>query len=222
MKTIIRLIARELAVVLRSRSEFIYPLAFFVIVTVLFPLAVTPIPNQLAFIAPGVVWVAALLSILLSLNNFYQADFIDGSLEQILLSDVSAYAVCVAKVTANWLVTGLPLVIICPLIGFLFNLDSQTNWVAMLALLFGTPTLCFIGAIGMSLIVRLRNGAVLLTLLVLPLYIPVLIFGSSAIAKASINQPYLGEMAILLALLILAAWLAPLAASAAMKISLNE
>jgi len=206
MKTIIRLIARELAVVLRSRSEFIYPLAFFVIVTVLFPLAVTPIPNQLAFIAPGVVWVAALLSILLSLNNFYQADFIDGSLEQILLSDVSAYAVCVAKVTANWLVTGLPLVIICPLIGFLFNLDSQTNWVAMLALLFGTPTLCFIGAIGMSLIVR----------------IPVLIFGSSAIAKASINQPYLGEMAILLALLILAAWLAPLAASAAMKISLNE
>jgi heme exporter protein B len=222
MKTLNALIKRELAVVLRSRSEFVYPLAFFVIVTVLFPLSVIPSPNQLAFVAPGVLWVAALLSILLSLNHFYQADFVDGSLEQILLSDVSAYSVCLAKVLANWLVSGLPLVVICPVIGVLFGLDQTTNLVAMLVLLIGTPTLCFIGAIGMSLIVGLRNGGVLLTLLVLPLYIPVLIFGSSAVAKAAISQPYMGEVALLLALLVLASWLAPLAASAAMKISLEQ
>lgn len=215
------LIKRELSVVLRSQSEFVYPLAFFIIVTSLFPLAVTPDPVQLAFLAPGVIWVAALLSILLSLNGFYQADFEEGSLEQLLLTGVSANSMVLAKSIANWLVTGLPLVIIAPLIGVLFNMDLQANWIALLSLLVGTPSLCLIGSIGMCLTLGLRNGGVLLTLLVLPLFIPVLIFGASAVKAASIGVNYSGQIAILAALLILSIMLAPHAGAAAMKISID-
>ena len=218
---LISLIKREISIVLRSRSEFVYPLAFFVIVTSLFPLAVTPDPVQLAFLAPGIIWVAALLSILLSLNGFYQADFEEGGLEQLLLAGISGSNIVMAKSIANWLVTGLPLVIVAPLIGVLFNMDIQANGIAMLSLFFGTPTLCFIGSIGMCLTLGLRNGGVLLTLLILPLFIPVLIFGASAVQAASIGIDYSGQLAILGALLILSIMLAPLAGSAAMKISIN-
>ncbi len=215
------LIKREISVVLRSQSEFVYPLAFFVIVTSLFPLAVTPDPVQLAFMAPGIIWVAALLSILLSLNGFYQADFEEGGLEQLLLAGVSGSSIVMAKSIANWLVTGLPLVIVAPLIGVLFNMDIQLNGIAMLSLFLGTPTLCFIGSIGMCLTLGLRNGGVLLTLLILPLFIPVLIFGASAVQAVSIGLDYSGHLAILGALLILSIMLAPMAAAAAMKISIN-
>ena len=215
------LIKREISVVLRSQSEFIYPLAFFVIVTSLFPLAVTPDPVQLAFLAPGIIWVAALLSILLSLNGFYQADYEEGGLEQLLLAGVSGSNIVFAKSVANWLVTGLPLVIVAPLIGVLFHMDIQANGVAMLSLFLGTPTLCFIGSIGMCLTLGLRNGGVLLTLLILPLFIPVLIFGASAVQAASIGIDYSGQLAILGALLILSIILAPHAGAAAMKISIN-
>ena len=215
------LIKREIAVVLRSQSEFVYPLAFFVIVTSLFPLAVTPDPVQLAFIAPGVLWVAALLSILMSLNGFYQADFEEGGLEQLLVCGVSGHQIVMAKSIANWVASGLPLVIIAPLIGYLFNLDGQGIKIAIVSLLVGTPVLSLIGSIGMCLTLGLRNGGVLLTLLVLPLFIPVLIFGSSAVQAASLGLPYTGQLAILLALLILSLLLAPFAGSAAMKISID-
>jgi len=218
---LISLIKREISVVLRSQSEFVYPLAFFVIVTSLFPLAVTPDPVQLAFLAPGIIWVAALLSILLSLNGFYQADFEEGGLEQLLLAGVSGSNIVIAKSVANWLVTGLPLVIVAPLIGVLFHMDIQANGVAMLSLFLATPTLCFIGSIGMCLTLGLRNGGVLLTLLILPLFIPVLIFGASAVQAASIGIDYSGQLAILGALLILSIILAPYAGAAAMKISIN-
>jgi len=218
---IFSLIKREISVVLRSRSEFVYPLAFFVIVTSLFPLAVTPDPNQLAFIAPGVIWVAALLSILLSLNGFYQADYEEGGLEQLLLSGVSGSSIVVAKSVANWFVTGLPLVIVAPLIGVSFNVDAHSNWIAMVSLLLGTPSICFIGSIGMCLTLGLRNGGVLLTLLVLPLFIPVLIFGASAVGAASIGVNYSGQLAILGALLIFSIMVAPFAGAAAMKISID-
>ena len=221
MSLVLSLIKREISVVMRSQSEFIYPLAFFVMVTTMFPLAVTPEPLQLAFIAPGVIWVAALLSLLLSLHAFYQADYDDGSLEQLLLSGVSGYSIIVAKSIANWMVTGLPLVLIAPVIGVLLNLSSEANWVAMLALALGTPSLCFIGAIGMSLTLGLRNGGVLLTLLVLPLFIPILIFGASTVEAASVGRPYLGQLAVLGAALLLSAVFAPYAASAAMKISID-
>jgi len=221
MSQLSSLIKREISVVLKSQSEFVYPLAFFVIVTSLFPLAVTPDPVQLAFLAPGIIWVAALLSILLSLNSFYQADFEEGGLEQLLLAGVSGANIVIAKSVANWIVTGLPLVIVAPLIGVLFNMDWQANWVAMLSLFLGTPTLCFIGSIGMCLTLGLRNGGVLLTLLVLPLFIPVLIFGTSAVQAASTALNYNGQLAILGALLILTIMLAPFAGSAAMKISID-
>lgn len=221
MKILVSLIKRELAVVIRSHSEFIYPLAFFVMVTTMFPLAVTPEPIQLAFIAPGVIWVAALLSLLLSLQAFYQTDYEDGSLEQLLLSGISGYTIVTAKATANWIVTGLPLVLIAPIIGVSLNLSAEANWIAMLALILGTPSLCFIGAIGMTLTLGLRNGGVLLTLLVLPLFIPVLIFGASCVEAASVGRPYIGQLAVLAAALILSTLFAPLAASAAMKVSIN-
>lgn len=221
MSQLTSLIKRELCVVIRSQSEFIYPLAFFIIVTSLFPLAVTPEPLQLAFIAPGVIWVAALLSLLLSLQAFYQTDFDDGSLEQLLLTGVSGYTIVMAKSIANWVVTGLPLVIIAPLMGALLNLSAEANWAAVLALVLGTPSLCLIGSIGMSLTLGLRNGGVLLTLLVLPLFIPVLIFGSATIEAASLGQSFLAQISVLLALLVLSAFFAPLAAAAAMKISID-
>jgi heme exporter protein B len=217
----IALIKRELAVVFRSKNEFIYPVAFFVIVTSLFPLAVTPDPVQLAFIAPGVIWVAALLSILLSLNGFYQPDYEEGGLEQLLLAGVSGTQIVATKSLANWLVTGLPLVIMAPLIGVLFNLDGRAIGVAFVSLLIGTPSLCFIGSIGMCLTLGLRNGGVLLTLLILPLFIPVLIFGALAVQAASLNDGVTGQLAVLGAMLILSIMLSPLAGSAAMKIAID-
>jgi len=218
---LLSLIKREISVVMRSQSEFVYPLAFFVIVTSLFPLAVTPDPVQLAFIAPGVIWVAALLSILLSLNGFYQADYEEGGLEQLILAGVSGSNIVFAKSIANWVVTGLPLVLVAPIIGFLFNMDVYANGIAMLSLFLGTPSLCFIGSIGMCLTLGLRNGGVLLTLLVLPLFIPVLIFGASSIGAASIGVNYSGQLAILGALLIFSIMVAPFAGAAAMKISID-
>ncbi len=215
------LIKRELSVVFKSQSEFVYPLAFFIIVTSLYPLAVTPDPVQLAFLAPGIIWVAALLSILLSLNSFFQADFEEGGLEQLLLAGVSGYSIVIAKSFSNWLVTGLPLVVAAPLIGVLFNMDFQANWVALISLLLGTPSLCFIGSIGMCLTLGLRNGGVLLTLLILPLFTPVLIFGASAVHAASIGLDYSGQLAILGALLVMSVMLAPIAGAAAMKISID-
>ena len=220
-RQITRLIKREISVVLRSQSEFVYPLAFFVIVTSLFPLAVTPDPVQLAFLAPGIIWVAALLSILMSLNGLYQADYEEGGLEQLLLAGVSGSNIVIAKSLANWLVTGLPLMMIAPLIGVLFHMESEANIIAVVSLLLGSVSLCFIGSIGMCLTLGLRNGAVLLTLLVLPLYIPVLIFGASAVQAASVGLAYDGQIAILAALLILSIMLAPLAGAAAMKISID-
>jgi len=218
---LLSLIRREISVVFRSQSEFIYPLAFFVIVTSLFPLAVTPDPAQLAFIAPGVIWVAALLSIMLSQNSFYQADFEEGGLEQLLLAGISGSTLVMAKSTANWLVTGLPLVVTAPLIGFLFHISVEANGVAMLSLLMGTLSLSFISSIGMCLTLGLRNGGVLLTLLVLPLFVPVLIFGTSAVNAVSMGESYTGQLAILAALVIGSVMLAPLAGSAAMKISID-
>lgn len=215
------LIRRELAVVIKSRSEFIYPLAFFVIVTSLFPLAVTPDPVQLAFIAPGVIWVAALLSILMSFNGFYQQDYDEGGLEQLLISGVSGANIVLSKSIANWIVTGLPLILIAPVLGVLFNMNPIANLVTMLSLLIGIPSLCLIGSIGMCLTLGLRNGGVLLTLLVLPLFIPVLIFGASAVQAASTGLNFSGQLAILLALLIFSLLLAPFAGAAAIKVSIE-
>ncbi|MDU6410607.1 MAG: heme exporter protein CcmB [Yersiniaceae bacterium] len=218
---VVTLIRRELKTAFRNRAEILNPLWFFLIVITLFPLGIGPEPQLLARIAPGVVWVAALLASLLSLERLFRDDLLDGSLEQLLLLP-SPLAVTVAgKVCAHWLVTGLPLLLLSPLVALLLSLDFTTWRAVALTLLLGTPTLSFIGAIGAALTVGLRKGGVLLSLLVLPLSIPVLIFASGAIQAAANGMAIDGYLAILGAMLAGSLTLAPFAAAAALRISVH-
>ncbi|MEZ3499324.1 heme exporter protein CcmB [Pantoea sp. KPR_PJ] len=217
----LRVIQRELRTAFRSRAEVINPLWFFLIVITLFPLGIGPEPQQLARIAPGVVWVAALLSSLLALERLFRDDYLDGSLEQLLLLPAPLPVTVLGKVIAHWLVTGLPLILLSPLAALLLSLDFN-SWLAMaLTLLLGTPTFSFLGAIGVALTVGVRRGGVLLSLLVLPLAVPVLIFASAAIDAASQGLPISGYLAILGAMLAASATLAPFATAAALRIALH-
>jgi len=217
----IKVLRRELKIAFRKSAEIINPLWFFIIVITLFPLGLGPEPKLLARIAPGIVWVAALLSSLLSLERLFRDDYLDGSLEQLLLLPTPLTLTVLAKVCAHWVVTGLPLLIISPLVALLLSLDFDTWKAVALTLLLGTPTLSFIGAIGVALIVGLRKGGVLLSLLVLPLYIPVLIFSTGAIDAASMAMPISGYLAILGAMLAGSVTLAPFATATALRISVN-
>lgn len=169
----------------------------------------------------GVVWVAALLAALLSLERLFRDDFQDGALEQAMLTPLPLSVVVLAKVTAHWLLTGLPLILISPLLAILLSFDSSTWLAVVLTLLLGTPTLSFIGAIGVALTVGLQKGGVLLSLLVLPLFIPVLIFATSAIDAAALGMPYNGQLAILAAMLMGSMTLTPFAISAALRVSVH-
>lgn len=216
-----RVIQRELKIAFRSGAEVINPLWFFLIVITMFPLGIGPEPQQLARIAPGVAWVAALLASLLALERLFRDDFLDGSLEQLLLLPTPLPVTVLGKVIAHWLITGLPLILLSPLAALLLSLDFA-GWRAMaLTLLLGTPTLSFLGAIGTGLTVGLRRGGVLLSLLVLPLSIPVLIFASAAIDAAGMGLPIGGYLAILGAMLAVSATLSPFATAAALRISLH-
>ena len=218
MNSIIR---RELLIAFRRQADIFNPLWFFIIVITLFPLSIGPEPNLLARIAAGIVWVAALLSALLSLERLFRDDFQDGSLEQMMLMPVPLPIVVISKVIAHWVLTGLPLILISPLLAILLSLDMN-SWLAVVTtLLIGTPTLSFIGAIGVALTVGLQKGGVLLSLLVLPLYIPVLIFATSAIDAASLGIAYNGQLAILGAMFMGAMTLTPFAISAALRVSVN-
>jgi heme exporter protein B len=213
---------RELRLLIRRKSELLNPLFFFLIVTSLFPLGISPEPDLLAQVAPGIIWVCALLSILLSLDVLYREDFDDGSLEQMLLTGASPIAVVFAKAGANWLVTALLLIVISPLIAIMLNLDEGAFWAMTASLLLGTPAMCLIAAIGMCLTIGLRRGGILLALLVLPLYIPILIFGAMSVNAASQGLPYLGHLALLGAALVFTLTIAPWAAAAALKVSISE
>lgn len=218
---LIRVVKRELQIAFRSGAEIVNPLWFFLIVITLFPLGIGPEAQLLARIAPGVVWVAALLSSLLALERLFRDDFLDGSLEQLLLLPAPLPVTVIGKVVAHWIVTGLPLILLSPLAALLLSLDFA-SWLAMaLTLLLGTPTLSFLGAIGVGLTVGLRRGGVLLSLLVLPLAIPVLIFASAAIDAAGMGLPIGGYLAILGAMLVVSAMLSPFATAAALRISLH-
>ncbi|MCC3703059.1 heme exporter protein CcmB [Rouxiella badensis] len=217
----IKVLRRELKIAFRKSAEIINPLWFFLIVITLFPLGIGPEPKLLARIAPGIVWVAALLSSLLSLERLFRDDYLDGSLEQLMLLPAPLTLTVIGKVCAHWMVTGLPLLIISPLIALLLSLDFKTWEAVALTLLLGTPTLSFIGAIGVALTVGLRKGGVLLSLLVLPLYIPVLIFSTGAIDAASMAMPIGGYLAILGAMLAGSITLAPFATSAALRVSVH-
>ena len=215
------LIRRELKTAFRNRAEIVNPLWFFLIVITLFPLGIGPEPQLLARIAPGVVWVAALLASLLSLERLFRDDLLDGSLEQLLLLPTPLAITVAGKVCAHWLVTGLPLLLLSPLLALLLSLDFSTWRAVALTLLLGTPTLSFIGAIGAALTVGLRKGGVLLSLLVLPLSVPVLIFASGAIQAAANGMAIDGYLAILGAMLAGSITLAPFAAAAALRISVH-
>lgn len=218
MNSIVR---RELLIAFRRQADVFNPLWFFIIVITLFPLSIGPEPNLLARIAAGIVWVAALLSALLSLERLFRDDFQDGSLEQMMLMPVPLPVVVISKVIAHWLLTGLPLILISPLLAILLSLDFNTWLAVVLTLLVGTPTLSFIGAIGVALTVGLQKGGVLLSLLVLPLYIPILIFATSAIDAASLGVAYNGQIAILGAMFMGAFTLTPFAIGAALRVSVN-
>lgn len=216
------LLQRELKLAWRRPAELANPLAFFLLVVSLFPFAVSPEPSDLAKIAPGVLWVAALFANMLTLELFYRGDFEDGSLEQLLLVSQSPALIALSKALAQWLLCGLPLLLLSPLLALTLALPVDA-WPALMAsLLLGTPVFCLIGSVGMSLTVGLRRGAILLALLVLPLLIPVLIFGASAVTSASQGLPYNGQLAFMGALLMFTLALAPAAAGAALKVSISS
>jgi len=206
---------------MRRKSEVLTALFFFVVVTSLFPLGIGADATLLHKIAPGVIWVAALLSTLLGLQRMFAADYQDGSLEQLALSPQPMMLLVSGKIIAHWIVCGLPLVLLAPVIGIQFGLDASSLYVLMGTLLLGTPVLSLVGSIGAALTLGVRSGSVLLSLLILPLYIPVLIFGAGAVYANSVGLDTSGHFSLLGALLILALAFIPWVSSAAVKIAIE-
>lgn len=210
---------RDLRLASRRPTEALLPVVFFVVAASLFPLGVGPEATTLRTIAPGVVWVCALLSTMLSLNAMYAGDYADGTLEQMLLCGVSGYALAATKCVAHWLVTGVPLLLASPLLGLLFGLSWEAIGLMLLGLLLGTPILSLMGGMGAALTLGLRNAAVLILLIVLPLCIPVLIFGAGAVSTYEAGLSPQGNFYLLGAMLLLSALGAPAATAAALRIS---
>ncbi len=215
------IVVRDLTLAWKGRVDVLSTLFFFLIVVSLFPLGIGPETQLLRLIAPGVVWVAALLASMLSLGRLFANDYQDGTLEQMLLTPQPLYLVVLGKVVALWLVSGLPLTLMSPLLGIQFGLSSNALSVLVVSLLIGTPVLALIGSIGAALTLGLRGGGVLISILVLPLYIPVLIFGAGAVDASILGSGGQGSLSLLGALLVLALVFAPWAASAALRISLE-
>jgi heme exporter protein B len=213
------IVARDLRLAARRRVEALLPIAFFLVAVSLFPLGVGPEPQTLRQIAPGVVWVCALLAAMMSLTQLYGIDHADGSLEQMLLSGESLWMIAAAKALAHWIVTGAPLVLSAPLFGLLFDLSAVANTTLALSLLLGTPILSLLGGLGAALTLGLRSGAVLLILIILPLCIPALIFGAGAVSAAEAGISTRGHFSLLGALLIASVLLAPWATGAALRIA---
>ncbi len=221
LRVVEAVIRRDLLLAYRRRADVLTALVFFVIVVSLFPLGVGPEMNTLRLIAPGVIWVAALLASMLSLNRLFAADYQDGSLEQMALVPEPLGLIVFGKVVAHWLVSGVPLALIAPLLGLQFGLPADALGVLVAALLLGTPVLSFIGAIGAALTLGLRGGGVLLSVLVLPLYVPVLIFGAGAVEAHMAGASVEGHFSLLGAILILAALATPWVTAAALRIALE-
>ena len=216
------LLARESRLLFRRPAELANPLVFFAIVIALFPLAVGPETQLLQTISPGLLWVAALLSVLLSLDGLFRSDFEDGSLEQWVVSPHPLALLVLAKVLAHWVFSGLALVLLAPLLGLMLGMPFSALPVLLISLLLGTPVLSLLGAVGAALTVGLKRGGLLLALLILPLYIPVLILGSGALQAALQGLPAMGHLLWLSSLTALAVTLAPFAIAAGLKISVGE
>jgi heme exporter protein B len=216
------IVRRDLVLAMRRRSEIANPVLFFILVITLFPLGIGAQPKLLQAIAPGIIWVSALLATMLSLDSLFRSDFDDGSLEQILLSPYPTSILVLGKITAHWLTTGLPLLIVAPLLAVFLGMPNQSLSILLITLLLGTPILSLIGAVGVALTVGLRRGGMILSLLVLPLYVPVLIFASNAVEMASTGLPVTAQINILISMLLMALVLAPWPTAAALKMSINS
>jgi heme exporter protein B len=215
------IVKRDLLLAMRRRSDAAMSVFFLVIVASLFPLGVGPEPAVLRTIGPGVLWVAALLACLLSLSRVFTADYVDGALEQMVLVPQPLAVLVAGKVFAHWLISGLPVVLLSPLLGLQFGLDGEPLGVLVLSLLLGTPTLSMIGAIGAALVLGVRGSGLLVALLVLPLYVPVLIFGAGAVTGSMAGVGGEANLSLLGASLVLSLFLAPWATAAALRIALE-
>lgn len=213
---------RDLMLAARHPGELANPLVFFLIVITLVPLGISPEREVLAALAPGLLWVMALLAALLSLDSLFRSDFDDGSLEQLLVCGQPLYFVVLAKILVHWLVTGLPLTLLAPLLGVMLALPEGGYLVLCLSLLLGTAAMSLIGAVGAALTVGLRRGGLLLSLIVMPLYVPILIFGANSVQSAVDGLPSTPQLAILGAFLAASIALAPWAAAGALKVSCND
>ena len=215
-------ILRDLRSSLRQPQDLLNPLLFFVMVVMLFPLGVSPEASFLRQAGGGILWVAALLAVLLSLDHLFRQDFEDGTLEQLMLQPQPLFLLVLAKTVAHWMLTGLPLVLLAPVLAVMVHLEGNSVWVLCLTLLVGTPVLSLIGSIGAALTLGVRSAGVLLSLLIIPLYIPVLIFGTGTVIAAAEGTPVSGQLALMGAGLVLALTLAPFASAAALRISLSN
>lgn len=214
-------IQRDLKLVSRQGGEWLNPLSFFLMVITLFPLAISSTPTKLAAMAGGVVWIAALLAVLLSMDSLFRQDYDDGSLEQLLVSPAPLPLVVLAKVIAHWLQTGACLTVLSPVAALLLHLPNDAAWALFITLLIGTPTLSLVSSIGAALTVSLKRGGILIPLLTLPLHIPVLIFATAAVQAALNGLPIGGYLALLGAFLVLALTLSPLAVAAALRLAVG-
>ncbi|MFL0799260.1 MAG: heme exporter protein CcmB [Agarilytica sp.] len=213
---------KELVIGFRNRGDIANPLIFFLSVIIFVPLGISAETAMLASIAPGMIWIVALLATLLSLDRLFQGDFDDGSLEQSIISGQSLYMLVIAKVFVHWLITGLPLTLLSPLLGLMMSLPETGYGPLVVSLLLGTGTLSLIGAIGAALTVALRRGGLLLSLIIMPLYIPVLVFGAGAVNNAIDGTASAGQISMLAGFVVLSLVMAPLAAAGALRISINS
>ena len=217
MTAFFSLLKRDLKLAFRQGSDSVMVIVFFIVVVVLFPLSIGPEQKILARISAGVIWVAALLAAMLSMDRLFAADYEDGSLDLLIISPHPTEILVLAKILAHWLTTGLPLIIVSPLLGIFLYLQADGFWVMIMSLLLGTPVLSLIGAIGAALTLGARRSGVLISLLILPLFIPVLIFGVSAVDAALMGLPTRPQLLILSAFLLFAAALSPWASAAALR-----
>ncbi len=215
------LVRRDLLLAFRRRSEMFQPLIFLLVVVSLFPLGVGPSPQLLSSIAAGVIWIAALLATVLSLETLFRSDFEDGTLEQFAISGHPVTVIALAKIVVHWLVAGLPIVLLAPLLALWMNLPIEGLGLLMVTLLLGTPVLSLIGSIGGALTVSLKRGGQLLSLLVFPLYVPLLIIATNAVSAAVAGLPYNGQLGLMAAGLVAALTLAPFATAAALRLALE-
>jgi len=212
---------RELRLLARQKSDWLNPVLFFLIVLTLFPLGVGPEPNMLRIMAPGIVWIAALLSVLLAAERLFKDDYRNGVVEQLVAARQALLPFVLAKISSNWLSTGLPLLLLSPLVALLFNMEWPALQAMALTLALGTPVLSLLSVLGAAITVSADKGGILLALLILPLYIPLLIFASAAIEAASMGLEYTGQLAILLAIVLFSLALVPMAVCSALKINVS-